>query len=150
MERSRLRQGAAPLRRWQDHPRRSGWNAGPLQSESREVRSVVESPGARKHRMDAADAGGHAALRSRPQDHRGLRSGTVAAFRFRPASLKPRVAVWHDGEGPNEIHCPLHYHLYLPRCSKCSDEASAAIRIEGGIASVLEVDQSWSHAREGG
>src|SRR5258707_14555483 len=98
MARSRLRESAAPLRRWQVHPRGSGRDAGPVQSESGEVRSVVEGLSAPEHCLDASDAGGYALVRSGPQDYRGIRSRAIIAWRVRCKRRQPCLAAaftWH-------------------------------------------------------
>src|SRR5215831_16034510 len=81
MARARFCQGAAPLGRRQNHPRRSGWYAGPLQGKPAEIRSALEGLCARKHRLDAADARGNAPVPPRPPEHRSVRSRPIAPSR---------------------------------------------------------------------
>src|SRR5215831_13775071 len=81
MARARFCQGAAALGRRQNHPRRSGWYAGPLQGKPTEIGSAFEGLCARKHRLDPADARGNAPVPPRPPEHRSVRSRPIAPSR---------------------------------------------------------------------
>src|ERR1022692_3203502 len=59
---SQFCQGATALGGWQADTRRPGWHVGPVPGDSPEVRGAFEGIGAAEHLLDAAHAGGHAAL----------------------------------------------------------------------------------------